>query len=58
MWRDICLANRAALIGELDRYREQLDELRGALLHGDGAVLEKVFEEARVARRAWGSQGR
>ena len=25
MWRDICLANRGALLGELDRYRAQLD---------------------------------
>jgi hypothetical protein len=28
MWRDICLANREALLGELDSYRAQLDELR------------------------------
>ena len=38
---------------ELDRYRAQLDELRGALANGDGAVLEKTFEVARTARRAW-----
>jgi len=53
MWRDICLANRVALLDELDRYRAQLDELRGALASGDGAVLEKAFEVARTARRAW-----
>lgn len=53
MWRDICLANRAALLGELDRYRAQLDELRGALARGDGAALEKTFDVARAARRAW-----
>ena len=53
MWRDICLANRAALLGELDRYRAQLDELRDALAKGDGAVLEKTFDVARTARRAW-----
>jgi prephenate dehydrogenase len=53
MWRDICLANRVALLDELDRYRAQLDELRGALAGGDGAVLEKTFEVARSARRAW-----
>ncbi len=53
MWRDICLANRGALLGELDRYRAQLDELRDALAKGDGAVLEKTFDVARTARRAW-----
>lgn len=53
MWRDICLANRAALLEELDRYRAQLDELREALEKGDGAALEATFDMARAARRAW-----
>lgn len=54
MWRDICLANRVALLEELDRYRAQLDDLREALQRGDGAALEKTFDMARTARRAWG----
>lgn len=59
MWRDICLANRVALLGELDRYQEQLDELHDALSRGDGTVLEKTFDVARTARRAWdGSKSR
>lgn len=59
MWRDICLANRVALLGELDRYQEQLDELHDALSRGDGVVLEKTFDVARTARRAWdGSKSR
>ncbi len=53
MWRDICLANRAALLEELDRYRSQLDELHDILLRGDGAALEKTFDIARAARRDW-----
>jgi len=53
MWRDICLANREALLEELDRYRAELDELRAALQQGDGALLEKTFNVARTARRAW-----
>jgi len=53
MWRDICLANRVALLEELDRYRAQLDELRDALQRGDGAQLEATFDVARAARRAW-----
>ncbi len=55
MWRDICLANRVALLDELDRYRAQLDELRDALQRGDGAQLETTFDVARTARRAWAS---
>ena len=54
MWRDICLANRVALLDELDRYRAQLDELRDALQRGDGEALEKTFAIARTARRSWG----
>jgi prephenate dehydrogenase len=53
MWRDICLANRIALLDELDRYRAQLDALRDALLRGDGKQLEETFDVARTARRAW-----
>jgi prephenate dehydrogenase len=53
MWRDVCLANRVALLEELDRYRAQLDELRDALQRGDGQKLEETFAVARTARRAW-----
>lgn len=57
MWRDICLANRQALLGELDSYREQLDELRLALAQNDGARLEEIFGIARRARRNWAGEG-
>jgi prephenate dehydrogenase len=53
MWRDICLANRLALLDELDRYRAQLDALRDSLQAADGARLEAVFDIARRARRDW-----
>ena len=56
MWRDICLANRTALLGELDSYRSQLDELRGALAQNDGARLEEIFGIAREARRTWAGE--
>jgi prephenate dehydrogenase len=58
MWRDICLANRAALLDELDRYRAQLDQLRDALQRGDGTVLETTFDVARAARREWAERKR
>lgn len=53
MWRDICLANRQALLGELDSYRAILDDLRTALARADGERLEEVFGIAREARRNW-----
>jgi prephenate dehydrogenase len=56
MWRDICLANREALLGELDSYRAQLDELRLALAQNDGGRLEEVFGIARQARRDWAGE--
>ena len=53
MWRDICVANRDALLGELDRYLQQLAELRPMLERGDGDALGRVFAEARAARGRW-----
>ena len=45
--------HREALLGELDSYRAQLDELRLALAQNDGERLEEVFGIARQARREW-----
>ena len=53
MWRDICVANRAPLLAELERYAEKLRMLRPLLERGDGAALEKLFTEARAARERW-----
>lgn len=53
MWRDICVANRAALLEELDAYLGELARLRMMLVEGDGDGLEAVFERARRARNAW-----
>jgi len=53
MWRDICVANREALLAELDRYVQQLAEIRLMLERGDGEALERVFAEARAARNRW-----
>ena len=53
MWRDICVANRDALLAEMDRYAAKLAALRPLVERGDGAALEKVFAEARAARERW-----
>jgi prephenate dehydrogenase len=53
MWRDISLANRDALLGELDAYLSQLTHLRARLAAGDGTALEATYANAQRARRAW-----
>ena len=53
MWRDISLANQAALLGELDLYMLQLTRLRASLAAGDGAALEAVYANAQRARHSW-----
>lgn len=53
MWRDISLANRDALLGELDAYLAQLTNVRAMLAAGDGAALENVYAKAQRARCAW-----
>lgn len=53
MWRDICVANKEALLTELSHYEAHLATLRAALKAGDGAELEKVFSRARAARNRW-----
>jgi len=53
MWRDICVANRDALLAELERFQAKLASLRPLVAAGDGTALEKLFAEARAARNRW-----
>lgn len=53
MWRDISLANQAALLEELDGYMMQLQVLRSSLAAGDGAKLEAIYANAQQARHNW-----
>lgn len=53
MWRDICLANRKALMSELDAYMAELLRTRVLLAAADGAGLENMFTSARARRDAW-----
>ncbi len=57
MWRDVCLANRDALVDELDSYTAVLAALRAAIVAGDGAALEAVFARSREARTQWQERG-
>lgn len=53
MWRDISLANKAALLSELTAYQDELEQLKKLLEHNDGAGLQALFERASVARNNW-----
>lgn len=53
MWRDISLANRPALLDELDAYAAELQKIRTLLQAADGQGLQALFERASQARNAW-----
>ncbi|CAG0997135.1 prephenate dehydrogenase [Methylophilaceae bacterium] len=56
MWRDISLANRTALLSEIDAYQQSLATLRHLLESRDGQGLQTMFERASQARNAWAYQ--
>ncbi len=53
MWRDICVANRHALVGEIDAYMSELLRTRVLLAAADGDGLQAMFAAARARRDAW-----
>jgi prephenate dehydrogenase len=53
MWRDICVANRHALLQELDAYMVELMRTRVLLAGADAAGLDAMFSTARKRRDAW-----
>ncbi|MFA7299892.1 MAG: prephenate dehydrogenase/arogenate dehydrogenase family protein [Sideroxydans sp.] len=56
MWRDICMANREALMRELQQYAAELYVLHQALENNDAAKLEEMFSLARKVRSGWTQQ--
>lgn len=53
MWRDICLANREALLTQIDAYKSALTFLQKDLANNDAHALEEAFTEARNMREYW-----
>lgn len=56
MWRDIFMANRQAMLRQLDGLHDLLEQARAALQANDSAWLEDVLANAAKARRQWGEQ--
>ena len=50
MWRDICLANRDAILDIVDGFSEDIARLVTAIRAGDGDTLLEVFTRAKTAR--------
>jgi len=53
MWRDICLANRDALLDELGSYMQELNVIHEALATADASKLQDIFSLAREVRGNW-----
>ena len=54
MWRDISLANKTALLNEIEAYQQELKKLHKLLEAEDAKGLEALFERASIARNGWG----
>ena len=55
MWRDICIANKDALLREISIYESVLAHLKTKIKEGDGAALERLFARASDTRLKWGA---
>lgn len=53
MWRDISLANKTALLSELEAYQAEISALQHLLKNEDSKGLQAMFEHASRARQAW-----
>ncbi len=50
MWRDICLANREAIVHMLERFAKDLEALTESVRQGDGEQLLALFRRAKAVR--------
>lgn len=57
MWRDVALANREAVVAELDAYIDRLNRIRDLVACADGEALMEVLSRASHARQQW-AQGK
>ena len=53
MWRDICLANKTALLKEMDQYLNLTKLIRDMIASEDGEALLEAFTRASAERQKW-----
>ncbi|MCC6301470.1 MAG: prephenate dehydrogenase/arogenate dehydrogenase family protein [Gammaproteobacteria bacterium] len=58
LWRDICLANRDALLETLQRFSTDLSAVADAIQKTDGEALMKVFGRAKEVRDRFAARGK
>lgn len=57
MWRDIFIANRSAMLAEIQTMKAVFERAEHALQDGDAAWLEDMLDRASKARRDWQDLG-
>lgn len=50
MWRDICIANREALLQVMHRYIDEMQQLAEVVARGDSDQLQQIFSRAKASR--------
>lgn len=58
LWRDICLANRVAMLDTLQRFTADLAAITDAVRRSDGEALTKVFARAKEMRDRFAARGK
>ncbi|MGD2074768.1 MAG: prephenate dehydrogenase/arogenate dehydrogenase family protein [Gammaproteobacteria bacterium] len=53
MWRDICLANREAVVAMIEHFGQDLEELTAAIREHDADRILRLFAAAKSARDAF-----
>jgi prephenate dehydrogenase len=53
MWTDIALANRPAILSELDGFLKIIEQMKLAITEQDGQKLQKMFQLASESRNKW-----
>ena len=53
MWKEICMANSAAILPALDEFQSALDEMRQTLIDGDGEKFAVLFARGKNLRDSW-----
>lgn len=56
VWRDIFISNKTAVLDEIAGFSKSLEQLKQALEQDDYATMEKILEQAALARRFWGGR--